>query len=147
MKLSIVKCFSICIGVVAFVCSWLVSLSLAEKDRGQVVASHVQDKVPAQMNRGWIDAVKDHEIVIDDMTYPVASMKIYDHKGLAKGKSSLIVGRRVAFKRAEQGGTVVYLLNDMGQRPQKMEPSTAPRDSISKGKKSPIRQVDGVWKN
>jgi len=147
VKLSIGRCFYICIGVVAVMGSWRVPLAIAEKEHGQIWASHVHDKIPAQMNRGWVDAVKDHEIVIDDMTYPVASMKIYDQKGFPGGKSSLSAGNHVAFKREEKGGTVVYLLSDKGQRPQKMKASTAPQASISKGKKSPIRQVDGVWKN
>jgi hypothetical protein len=132
---------------VSIVGSWRISGASAENKRHEIVDSHGRIKIPAQMNRGWIDAVKGDEIVIDDLTYPVASMKIYDEKGFSKGKTSLIVGQHVAFTKEGKGGTVVYLLSGKGNRPQKIDASIVPAAPVSKDKKNPIRRVNGVWKN
>jgi hypothetical protein len=147
VKTAIIHSLFFFVVAVFIVGSWRVSGASAENKRHEIVDSRGRIKVPAQMNRGWIDAVKGHEIVIDDLTYPVATMKIYDEKGFSKGKTSLIVGQHVAFAKEEKGGTVVYLLRGKGNRPQKIDVSIVPAAPVSKDKKIPIRRVDGVWKN
>lgn len=147
VKTAIIHSLFFFVVAVFIVGSWRIPGASAENKRHESVDSHGRIKIPAQMNRGWIDAIKGNEIVIDDLTYPVATMKIYDEKGFAKGKTSLIVGQHVAFKKEEKGGTVVYLLSGKGNRPQKIDASIVPAVRVSKDKKNPIHRVDGVWKN
>jgi hypothetical protein len=123
------------------VMSWQVRIAEAE----EAISPDLQHEIDFQMTKGWIDAVSEQEVVIDDMSHSHSSLKVFDHKGLAKEKSSLKPGQFVAFVR-EEGGTRVYLLEGKGQRPERPELSTSSQ-TVERKKEPVVQKVDGVWKN
>lgn len=144
MKIISFRWFVVCIATAGTV----LILSYPATPAEEVVQSvtDLQDQVELQMNKGWVDSVGENDVVIDDMSHPFSSLKVYDQKGFAKENSSLTPGRYVAFKR-EEGWTKVYLLDESGERPKL--PDMTPRTPTSTTEKNEtlIRHVDGVWKN
>jgi|GEM_PF-4436949 len=121
--------------------SWQVPLTYGE----DVVSLDLQHEIELQMTKGWVDSIGEQHIIIDDMSYSLASLKVYDLKGFAKEKSSLTPGRYVAFIRDDKE-TRVYLLEGKGERPQSVDLPT-PVSAEKKKDTSTLKKVDGVWKN
>lgn len=142
MKRTSCRFCAVCVAVwVVLALSWQVRLGHTE-NRDSVDLQHEIDQ---QMTKGWVDAITEQDAVIDDLSYPLASLKVYDLKGFAKEKSSLTPGRYVAFIRDDKE-TRVYLLEGKGERPQSVDLPT-PVGAEKKKDSSPLKKVDGVWKN
>ncbi|WP_319585229.1 hypothetical protein [uncultured Desulfobulbus sp.] len=137
--------FQLCAACVAagflLAVSWQLRIAAAE----DAMPSDLQHEIEFQMTKGWVDAVSEQGVVIDDMSHSLSSLKVFDHKGLAKERSSLKPGQYVAFIR-EEDGTRVYLLEGKGDRPEPTELSTSSR-TVETKKEPSVRKVDGVWKN
>lgn len=116
--------------------------SLAEESP---TAETLTAEITSRMAKGWVDAVDEHSIVIDDMSFRRATLKVYDMKGLAKDVSSLAPGRYVAFRR-EEGKAVVYLIEGKGERPRPQDEMLSPSQGKSKDNQN-VKKIDGVWKN
>lgn len=96
------------------------------------------------MQKGWVDALSEDMIVIDDLSSPLSSVTIYDQNGFIRRPSSLTVGQYIAFKR-KSGKTVIHLLSEQVERPGSSRQASQSRNSGEE--KKTIQQVDGVWKN
>jgi hypothetical protein len=96
------------------------------------------------MVTGWVDAVHEGVVVINDMSTPLSAVTLYDQKGFRRDPSSLAVDRYVAFKK-EDGKLEIHLLDQKVKRPRDSVPSSA--DKKTGAQKEAVRQVNGVWKN
>ncbi len=128
--------------------SLMVALSISLAPWQVALAQEVVPDPPAQnqvkLKTGWIDAITQTEIVIDDLASPLSGVTVVNQQGFAVSVSSLSIGRYVAFNRDGEK-IVIHLLAEQQKRPD------LPDDNASQpkrgGKKEGVRQVDGVWKN
>ncbi len=110
-----------------------------------VALADFQYNLEHRMNKGWIDALDDQAIIIDDLSYPITSeLRIYDQNGSPKGVPSLAKGQFVAFE-AREHLTTIYILPGKGNPPEVLEPSSASGEEKAEGKT--LRYENGVWKN
>jgi hypothetical protein len=123
----------------------LLSAPLYADEAEEASLADLRSVLDQKMNKGWIDALDDQVIIIDDVSYPITrELKIYDFNGSPKGLPSLVTGQFVAFKAGEQL-KMIYILPGKGNRPEVLEPSTVSNDEKSKGKA--LHYENGVWKN
>ncbi|WP_448873867.1 hypothetical protein [Desulfobulbus propionicus] len=121
-----------------------VCLFLVADAHTQEIVPDSQPARPVKLHNGWIDAVNEERVVIDDMASPLSTVTVYDQKGFRRDASSLAAGQYVAFKR-EGGATEIHLLDGKGERPKSSD--RAANKQVDSQQKEAIRQVDGVWKN
>ena len=103
-----------------------------------------QQESSVDLQIGWVDAVSDHEVVINDMAAPFDSITLYDQRGFLLDTRSLVAGQNVAYAR-RAGGMEIHLLDEKLRR--RDSPQRVSQHDKTKTKKEVIRQVDGVWKN